>query len=377
MEQDKRIRIGITSGDTNGIGYEVILKTFAEPTMFELCTPIVYGNPRIATYHRKGLNLTTNFASVQDAAEAQPDRLNLVVVDDSEVKIELGAPSQEAGQQALKSLDRALQDYRDGKVDVVVTAPINKHTIQSDTFHFPGHTEYIQAKLGDGNEALMILMNERLRVALVTTHLPIAKVSQAITEDNVLAKLRILHQSLCRDFAISAPRIAVLSLNPHAGENGLLGDEEQQVIQPAIEKAVAEGIATFGPYAADGFFGSRAYEHFDAVLAMYHDQGLTAFKALAMEDGVNYTAGLPIVRTSPAHGTAYDIAGKGEANENSFRQAIFTATDIWKNRAFYDEGHQNPLPKLYHDRREDIGGPRPRREGDFERRPRPTEQQPS
>jgi len=377
MEQDKRIRIGITSGDTNGIGYEVILKTFAEPTMFELCTPIVYGNPRIATYHRKGLNLTTNFASVQDAAEAQPDRLNLVVVDDSEVKIELGAPSQEAGQQALKSLDRALQDYRDGKVDVVVTAPINKHTIQSDTFHFPGHTEYIQAKLGDGNEALMILMNERLRVALVTTHLPIAKVSQAITEDNVLAKLRILHQSLCRDFAISAPRIAVLSLNPHAGENGLLGDEEQQVIQPAIEKALAEGIATFGPYAADGFFGSRAYEHFDAVLAMYHDQGLTAFKALAMEDGVNYTAGLPVVRTSPAHGTAYDIAGKGEANENSFRQAIFTATDIWKNRAFYDEGHRNPLPKLYHDRREDIGGPRPRREGDFERRPRPTEQQPS
>lgn len=374
MEQNKRIRIGITSGDTNGIGYEVILKTFAEPTIFELCTPIVYGNPRVATYHRKGLNLATNFASVQDAAEAEPDRLNMVVVDDAEVKVELGTPSQEAGKQALRSLDRALQDYRDGKLDAIVTAPINKNTIQSDTFKFPGHTEYIQANMGEGNEALMILMNERLRVALVTTHLPIAKVAQAITEDSVLAKLRILHHSLCRDFALSMPRIAVLALNPHAGENGLLGSEEQQVIQPAIEKAVAEGIAVFGPYPADGFFGSRAYEHFDAVLAMYHDQGLTAFKALAMEDGVNYTAGLPIVRTSPAHGTAYDIAGQGVADENSFRQAIFTATDIWRNRAFYDEGHQNPLPKLYHDRREDIGGPRPRREGEPERRPQSTQE---
>lgn len=374
MEQEKRIRIGITSGDTNGIGYEVILKTFTEPTIFELCTPVVYGNPRIATYHRKGLNLDTNFAAVQDAAEAQPDRLNMVVVDDSEVKIELGTASQEAGQQALKSLDRALKDYREGKIDVIVTAPINKHTIQSDKFHFPGHTEYIQEKLGEGNEALMILMNERLRVALVTTHLPIAKVASAISEDSVLTKLRILHRSLCRDFAISAPRIAVLALNPHAGDNGLLGEEEQQILQPAIEKANAEGIAAFGPYAADGFFGSRAYEHYDAVLAMYHDQGLTAFKALAMDDGVNFTAGLPVVRTSPAHGTAYDIAGQGVADENSFRQALFTATDIWRNRRFFDESVANPLPKLYQDRREDFGGPRPRREGDFERRQRPAEQ---
>ena len=374
MEQENRIRIGITSGDTNGIGYEVILKTFVEPTIFELCTPIVYGNPRIATYHRKGLNLNTNFASIQDASEAQPDRLNMVVVDDSEVKVELGTPSQEAGQQALLSLDRALKDYRDGKLDVIVTAPINKNTIQSDKFRFPGHTEYIQEKLGEGSEALMILMNESLRVALVTTHLPIAKVAAGITEDAVLAKLRILHRSLCRDFALSAPRIAVLALNPHAGDNGLLGNEEKTIIQPAIEKAVAEGIPTFGPYAADGFFGSRAYDHFDAVLAMYHDQGLTAFKALAMDDGVNYTAGLPVVRTSPAHGTAYDIAGQGIADENSFRQALFVATDIWRNRRFFDEGTANPLPKLYHDRREEIGAPRPRREGDFERRPHPAEE---
>lgn len=358
MEQDNRIRIGITSGDTNGIGYEVILKTFAEPTIFELCTPIVYGNPRIATYHRKGLNLGINFATVQNADEAQPDRLNLLVVDDAEVKIEFGVPSAEAGEQALKSLDRAMQDYRDGKIDVIVTAPINKHTIQNEKFRFPGHTEYIQAQLGQGNEALMILMNDSLRVALATTHLPIAKVPAAITEESILAKLRILNLSLQRDFSLTSPRIAVLALNPHAGENGLLGSEEQEIIAPAIQKAEEEGIAAFGPYAADGFFGSRAYEHFDAVLAMYHDQGLTAFKVLAMENGVNYTAGLPVVRTSPAHGTAYDIAGKGEADENSFRQALFTATDIWRSRRFYDEAHQNPLPKLYQDRREDERRPR-------------------
>ncbi len=357
MEQN-RIRIGITQGDTNGVGYEVILKTFVDPTIFEMCTPIVYGNPRIATYHRKGLNLTTNFAAVQSAAEAQPDRLNLVVVDDTEVKIEMGQPSAEAGQQALKSLECALKDYREGLIDVLVTAPINKHTIQNESFKFPGHTEYIQSQVGDGNEALMILMNERLRVALVTTHLPIREVAQAITVDNVLAKLRILDRSLRRDFSISTPRIAVLALNPHAGDNGLLGNEEEEVIKPAIEQATAENIPAFGPYAADGFFGARAYEQFDAALAMYHDQGLTAFKALAMEDGVNFTAGLPIVRTSPAHGTAYDIAGQGKADENSFRQALYAAIDIWNSRRFFDEAIENPLPKLYHDRREDERRPR-------------------
>ncbi|MBQ7571864.1 MAG: 4-hydroxythreonine-4-phosphate dehydrogenase PdxA [Bacteroidaceae bacterium] len=359
MEQ-KRIRVGITQGDTNGVGYEVILKAFTDPTMLELCTPIVYGNPRIATYHRKGLSLSTNFASVQNAGEAQDDRLNLVVVDDTEVKIEMGQPSAEAGQQALKSLEQALADYRQGLIDVLVTAPINKHSIQSDKFHFPGHTEYIQNRVGDGQQALMILMNERLRVALVTTHLPIRKVADAITAENIVGKLEILNRTLLRDFAISGPRIAVLALNPHAGENGLLGNEEQETIVPAIEQANQQGINAYGPYAADGFFGTRAYEHYDAVLAMYHDQGLTAFKALAMDDGVNYTAGLPIVRTSPAHGTAYDIAGQGVANENSFRQAIYAAIDVLRNRRTFDEAGKNPLPKLYHDRREDDRRP-PRR----------------
>ncbi len=355
--EDKRIRIGITQGDTNGIGYEIILKTFAEPTILELCTPIVYGNPRIATYHRKGMNLTTNFMSVQDASDAQPDKLNMVVIDDQEVKIDLGQPSAEAGQQALKSLERALKDYRDGKIDAIVTAPINKHTIQNDHFRFPGHTEYIQSKAGNGEEALMVLMNEQIRVALVTTHLPISQVAQAITEERLMTKLRILHRSLRRDFAIDAPRIAVLALNPHASDNGLIGHEEQDIIIPTLEKATEEGMGVFGPYPADGFFGTRAYEHFDAVLAMYHDQGLTAFKALAMDDGVNYTAGLPIVRTSPDHGTAYDIAGKGVANENSFRQAIYVATDVWRNRQRYDEAGSNPLPKLYQERREDERRP--------------------
>ncbi len=375
MEQQERIRIGITQGDTNGVGYEVIFKTFAEPTIFELCTPIVYGNPRIATYHRKGLNLTTNFATVQNAEEAKPDRLNMVVVDDSEVKIDFGQTSEEAGQQALKSLERALQDYRKGLFDVLVTAPINKHSIQSEKFKFPGHTEYIQAKMGGKEEALMILMNERIRVALVTTHIPVSLIPKTITEENVLAKLRILNHSLRRDFSISTPRIAVLALNPHAGDNGLLGTEEQEVLIPAIKKANSqeENIPAFGPYAADGFFGSRAYEHFDAVLAMYHDQGLTAFKALAMDDGVNFTAGLPIVRTSPDHGTAYDIAGRGIADENSFRQAIYTAIDVWRSRQFFDQSLENPLPKLYHDRREDIGVPRMRKEQDQEHRPSSTE----
>jgi len=357
MEQNERIRIGITAGDSNGIGYEIILKTFAEPTMFELCTPIVYGNPRTATYHRKGLNLTTNFAALQSANEALPDRLNMVVVDDAEVKIDFGQPAAEAGAQALKALERALKDYREGLIDVLVTAPINKSTIQSEGFHFPGHTEYIEAKVGEGKKAMMVLMNEQLRVALVTTHLPISQVAQAITKQAVTEKLQALSIMLQRDFAISTPRIAVLGLNPHAGDNGLLGMEEKEVIIPAIEEANSDGVQVFGPYPADGFFGTHAYERYDAVLAMYHDQGLTAFKAIARGDAVNYTAGLPIVRTSPGHGVAYDIAGQGIADENPFRQAMYTAIDVWRNRQIWDEAHANPLPKLYHDRREDERRP--------------------
>lgn len=352
MENEK-IRVGITHGDCNGVGYEVILKMFAEPALLELCTPVIYGSPKVAAYHRKAMDLTTNFQTIASAAEAVPDKLNLVASVDEDVKIDFGKPSAECGQAALKALEHALKEYGEGLIDVLVTAPINKHSIQSDAFHFPGHTEYIQERVGQGNEALMILMNDVLRVALVTTHLPLKDVPAAITQEAVAGKLRIFHRALKQDFGLSKPRIAVLALNPHAGDDGLLGTEEKEVIRPAMATVEAEGVACFGPFAADGFFGSRAYEHYDGILAMYHDQGLAPFKALAMADGVNFTAGLPLVRTSPAHGTAYDIAGKGVADENSFRQALYTAIDVYRNRARYEEAHANPLRKQYHERRDD------------------------
>jgi len=351
--EEKMIRVAITQGDTNGVGYEVILKTFADPAMFELCTPIIYGSPKIAAYHRKALNLETNFSIINSAEEARNGRLNILACFNEEVKVELGQPSGEAGQAAFKALDRAMTDYRAGLFDVLVTAPINKATIQSPGFHFPGHTEYIETSVGDGNKALMILMNESLRVALVTTHLPIKEVSKAITKEAIIEKATIFHKTLRRDFRISTPRIAVLSLNPHAGDNGLLGSEEQEVIKPAIDELENAGIQAFGPYPADGFFGSNAYDHFDGVLAMYHDQGLAPFKTIALESGVNFTAGLPIIRTSPDHGTAYDIAGQGKADENSFRQAVYTAIDVFRNRKNYDEPLENPLPKLFHEKRDD------------------------
>ena len=351
--EERKIRVAITQGDTNGVGYEVILKVFSDPNILELCTPIIYGSPKIASYHRKALNLEVPYTIINHAEEARDGRVNLLACFDDEIKIEMGQPSQEAGAAALKALDRAMTDYRSELYDVLVTAPINKATIQSPGFHFPGHTEYIETSVGEGEKALMILMNETLRVALVTTHLPIKDIAKAITKEGIIEKATIFHKALKRDFRISSPRIAVLSLNPHAGDNGLLGSEEKDIILPAIEELADKGIQAFGPFAADGFFGSGAYDHFDGVLAMYHDQGLAPFKTIALESGVNYTAGLPIVRTSPDHGTAYDIAGKGIADENSMRQAIFTAIDVFRNRKFYDEPLQNPLPKLFHEKRED------------------------
>ncbi|MGM9733435.1 MAG: 4-hydroxythreonine-4-phosphate dehydrogenase PdxA [Prevotella sp.] len=353
MEENRKIRVAITHGDTNGIGYEVILKTFADPEMFELCTPIIYGSPKVAAYHKKLLGLNTQFSIIDNAAEAKDGRLNMLATFDEEVKVEFGESSATAGEAALKALDRAMTDFRSEYYDVLVTAPINKKNIQSDLFHFHGHTEYIEDCVGEGNKALMILTNGSLRVALVTTHLAIKDVAKAITKEAIIEKATILHKSLKRDFRISNPRIAVLALNPHAGDAGVIGDEEQTTIIPAIEELAEQGIQAFGPYPADGFFGSGQYDKFDAVLAMYHDQGLAPFKTLAVEDGVNYTAGLPIVRTSPDHGTAYDIAGKCVADENSFRQAVYMAIDIFRNRNNYDEAYENPLPKLYHEKKDD------------------------
>ena len=352
METGK-IRIGITQGDINGVGYEVILKTFADPLMLELCTPIVYGSPKVAAYHRKSLDLPTNFSIVNSASEAVSERLNVVNCTDDEVKVEFSKADVEAGKAALVALEKAVEEYKAGLIDVIVTAPINKHTIQSEEFAFPGHTEYIEQALGNGSKALMILLKNDFRVALVTGHIPVSQIASTITKELIEEKLEIFNRSLKLDFGISAPRIAVLSLNPHAGDDGLLGTEEQTVIIPALQEMGAKGILCYGPYPADGFMGSGNFSHFDGVLAMYHDQGLAPFKALAMDEGVNFTAGLPVVRTSPAHGTAYDIAGKGIASEDSFRQAVYVAIDVFRNRQNEKAASANPLRKQYYEKRDD------------------------
>lgn len=349
----EKLRVGITHGDINGVGYEVILKAFENPTMLELCTPIIYGSPKVAAYHRKAIDCETNFSIINQVSEANPNKLSVLTCVDDELKVELGKPSEEGGKAALAALERALADYREGLIDVLVTAPINKHTIQAENFQFPGHTEYIQEQVGEGQKALMILMKDELRVALVTGHLPVKEISSSLTKELIQEKLNIFEQSLRQDFGISKPRIAVLALNPHAGDNGLLGTEEQDIIIPAMAELKDKGMFCYGPYPADGFFGSEQFTKFDGILAMYHDQGLAPFKALAMEEGVNYTAGLPIVRTSPAHGTAYDIAGKGVASEASLRHAIYTALDIYRCRMADAEARQNPLKKQYHEKRDD------------------------
>lgn len=344
-EPKRLLKVGITQGDNNGIGYEVILKTFEDETMHDICTSIVYGSPRSATYHRKNLNLETNFTLINSAEEAHRDTLNMISCYDEELKIEIGKVSAEGGKSSVLALDRAVKDLKEGKIDILVTAPICKAAMRQVGFQYPGHTEYLQDKLGteEPGGTLMILMNDVLRVALVTTHIPISEVPKNITKENIIEKINIFFESLKKDFLISMPRIAVLSLNPHSSDEGLLGNEEENIIKPAIEEANKDRQKCFGPYAADGFFGSGMYKHFDGVLAMYHDQGLAAFKALADDDGVNFTANLNGVRTSPAHGTAFDIAGKGEANENSLRQAIFKGIDIYNNRKMYNEAKANKL----------------------------------
>lgn len=347
----RSIRVAITHGDTNGVGYELIFKTFAESDMFDLCTPIVYGSAKIAAYHRKAINSETNFHIIEHAEEALPGQLNLLNCFDKEILITLGRPSTEAGEAAFVALEAAVADLKAGKVDVLVTAPINKATIQSENFKFQGHTEYLQSKME--GESLMILTNEMMRVALVTTHLAVKDIAAAITKETVEKKVRQLYSVLRHDYLISAPRIAVFGLNPHNGDAGAIGTEDEEIIATVISELQEGGMPVFGPYSADGFFGAGHFTKFDGILAMYHDQGLAPFKALSMDDGVNYTAGLEFVRTSPDHGVAYDIAGKGIASESSFRQALYAAIDIYHNRKIDQETTQNPLPKLYQDRRED------------------------
>jgi 4-hydroxythreonine-4-phosphate dehydrogenase len=327
-----KVKIGISIGDVNGIGLEVILKTLIEPSILDFCTPIVYGHTKVTSFHRKALSLTElSFNVIASASLANARRVNLINCWEEDVKIELGQSTETGGKYALLSLEKATEDLVNGEIDALVTAPINKHNIQSETFNFPGHTEYLQEKSGSA-DVLMFLISENLRVGVATGHIPVNKVAASLTKEGILSKLTLMNASLKKDFWIEKPKIAVLGLNPHAGDNGLLGSEEKDIIMPAIQAAFDKGIICFGPYPADGFFGNGTYKQFDAVLAMYHDQGLIPFKTIAFTSGVNFTAGLKVVRTSPDHGTGYDIAGKNVADATSFMEALFAAVHIYKSR---------------------------------------------
>jgi 4-hydroxythreonine-4-phosphate dehydrogenase len=346
MKDPKRLRIGITQGDINGIGCEVILKTLSDARILELFTPVLYSSPKVIAYYRKALSLTNlNTQLIRSVNEAHDDRINVINCMSDDFRVEIGRATPLGGESALASLQAAVADMKTGSLDALVTAPINKYNIQSEKFRFPGHTEYLQSEFGDGN-VLMMMVSDTLRLGILTHHAPLAQVPSLVTEDKIISALRLINKAMLEDFNIDRPRIAVLSLNPHAGDNGLLGKEEQTTIIPAIEKAKDEGILAFGPFPSDGFFGSDNYRNFDTVLAMYHDQGMTAFKTLCFDSGVNYTAGLSIVRTSPAHGTGYDIAGKNMASPDSFRQAVYLACDIAGNRKEYRSLKENAMKEI-------------------------------
>ena len=339
----RKLVVGITQGDGNGIGYEVIIKALADERMLDLCTPVIYGSSKIFGFYKKQIHnidqINTNV--INSAKDVHQKRVNIVNCLPENVFVEPGQATAESAKAAMISLERAVEDIREGYIDVLVTAPINKRAMAGEGFGYTGHTEYLEKQFGV-DEVAMIMVCDRLKVGVVTGHIALKDVVTSITKEKILRKLRLMKVSLERDFGIDAPKIAVLGLNPHCGDGGLLGDEEQQIILPAVQEANAEGILAFGPYSPDGFFGS-SYGKFDAVLAMYHDQGLTPFKALAFEEGVNYTAGLPIVRTSPDHGTAYEMAGRDMADPRSMMAAIYTAIDIFNRRADYDDLVENRM----------------------------------
>ncbi len=339
------IKIGITHGDINGIGYEIIMKTLLDQRIFEICTPILYGSPKVAAYHRKALDLENIiFHNIRSPEEASPKKASIINCVSDEIRVELGKSTPAAGEAAIAALMRAVEDLKQNRIQAIVTAPINKQNIQSENFRYTGHTEFLQ-DFFDAEESLMLLASDLLKVGLVSSHIPISEVPQFLTTDGILEKIRILNSSLMRDFNIRKPRIAVLGLNPHAGEEGIIGQEEKEKIIPAIKKAKEDNLIVFGPFPADGFFGSGDFSRFDGILAMYHDQGLIPFKTLVPDEGVNYTAGLPIIRTSPAHGTAFEIAGSNQARSGSFRQSLYMACDIFKNRQLSDQISKDPLPE--------------------------------
>lgn len=356
----KKLIIGISQGDTNGVGWEIILKAFSDAKMFDICTPIIYGSAKVGEYYR---SLSEEFSTIQfNVIESmeQMRKVKLNIVECGAVEtITPGEPSEQAGMAAIAALARATEDLKSGVIDGLVTAPFNKKTVQSGEFVHPGHTEYMEEQLG--GKSMMMMCSELLRVGLVTKHMPLDKVASSITQESIVADLKHLRKTLIADFGVVEPRIAVLALNPHAGDDSLLGDDEVRTIKPAIVEAYGEGVLAFGPFAADGFFAAKGYTKYDAVLAMYHDQGLIPFKTLSPE-GVNFTAGLSKVRTSPDHGVAYDIAGKGVADVDSIRNAIYMAIDVIRSRERYAEVSANPLKHIAIEEERGDRSRHPRRE---------------
>lgn len=343
MQEGKKIKVGISIGDLNGIGCEVVLKTFEDNRMLDFCTPVIFASNKTISFQKKELGLNINYNGIPDANKALDGKINVVNVWKEIPKTQFGEATKESGDYALKSLQAATKALKEDKVDVLVTAPINKNNIQSEEFNFPGHTDYLAKELG-GN-SLMFMVTSSLKVGLLTDHIAVKDVATAITAKLIKEKVATIERSLKEDFAIQKPKIALLGINPHSGDNGVIGKEDDTVLKPTITELKNQGKMVFGPYSADSFFGSDAYSNFDAILAAYHDQGLIPFKTLSFGKGVNYTAGLSKVRTSPDHGTAYEIAGKGKADHSSFKEAVFTALKIFKNREEYKELTQNPLKK--------------------------------
>lgn len=340
----RKIVVGITQGDTNGIGYEVIIKALSDARMLEMCTPVVYGSSKAFGFYRKNIpeteNINTNI--IASAKDAHPKRVNIVNCLPDNLQIDPGQCTNDGAKAAITALERAVEEMKEGYLDVIVTAPFNKRSVTEETFKYAGHTEYLINEF-EAEDGLMFLCSNQMRVGVATGHVALSKVPESLTPELIVSKLKIMNESLLRDFNIVKPKLAVLGLNPHSGDKGLMGDEELRIIAPAIEQANQEGVLAFGPYPPDGFFSVNMQYKFDAVLAMYHDQGLIPFKSLAFDSGVNFTAGLPIVRTSPDHGTAFDLAGGNKANPQSMISAIYLAIDVFRNRIKYDEMRSNPL----------------------------------
>lgn len=341
--KNNKIVVGITHGDINSISYEVIIKALMDTRILDSFIPIVYGSPKVAAYHRKALNIDNfSFNTIKSPNEANSKRANIINCIGEDVRVELGKSTSYAGEASIQALEIATQDLAEKKIDVLITGPINKHNIQSEKFSFAGHTEFLETRF-NAEGALMFMINDYFRIGVLTGHIPVSKIAEYITKDSVIRKVRIMNSSLIKDFGIRKPRIAVLGLNPHAGDKGVIGDEEETEIIPALDALREENILAFGPFPADGFFGSDSFTKFDGILAMYHDQGLIPFKSMNYNEGVNFTAGLSVIRTAPAHGTAYELAGKDQASAESLRRSIYLACDIFNFRNGYTEMTANPL----------------------------------